>query len=175
MHSYLQYRKIGLAVERQLERDQEKAQALSLPRHATGTTTSHLSETSSDESTANEVSEGVDAENNPDILKTTKTRHSERTALGHALDGIHARERTTKEGKGPMVFVVGWENEHDPLDPHNRSHASRLITTLIVASIAFVVGAASSIDTAIAPQASAEFGVSDVVESLATGKYIALN
>jgi hypothetical protein len=85
------------------------------------------------------------------------------------LTGIHARDRTTREGKGSKVFVVGWEGEDDPLNPRNYSTITRVGLTLVLASISFVVTAASSIDTAIIPQAAAEFGVSEVVESLATG------
>jgi hypothetical protein len=105
-------------------------------------------------------------------MARTRTRFSARTALGHALNGIHARDRKTHEGKGSLVFVVNWDGERDPLNPRNISIPTRIWLTLIVSAIAFVMTAASSIDTAILPQASAEFGVSDVVESLAaTGMY----
>jgi len=42
----------------------------------------------------------------------------------------------------------------------------------MVASIGFVVGVASSIDSMAIPQASQEFHVSEVVESMATGLYL---
>ena len=41
-----------------------------------------------------------------------------------------------------------------------------------VASIGAIVGFASSIDSAALPQAAAEFGVSQVAESLATGLFL---
>ncbi|KAI9841833.1 MAG: hypothetical protein M1838_003408 [Thelocarpon superellum] len=44
---------------------------------------------------------------------------------------------------------------------------------MLIAAVGFVVGIASSIDSGALPQASAEFGVSDVTESLATGLYLA--
>jgi hypothetical protein len=102
---------------------------------------------------------------------TAQTQYTARTALGHALAGIHARERTTREGKGGKVFAVDWEGESDPLNPRNWSVAYRLCVTLIVASIAFIVGVGSSADTAILPQAAVDFGVSEVVESLSIGKF----
>ena len=57
------------------------------------------------------------------------------------------------------------------MNPKNRSVARRVGATVIIAAIAFVVTAAYAIDTAILPQAAAEFGVSAVVESIATGMY----
>ena len=45
-------------------------------------------------------------------------------------------------------------------------------SSVIVALIGFVVGFASSVDSAALPQATAEFGVSEVVESLATGLFL---
>ena len=41
-----------------------------------------------------------------------------------------------------------------------------------IAFIGWIVGFASSIDSAALPQASAEFGVSEVTESLATGLFL---
>ena len=41
-----------------------------------------------------------------------------------------------------------------------------------VASIGAIVGFASSIDSSALPQAAAEFGVSEVAESLATGLFL---
>ena len=61
---------------------------------------------------------------------TAATQHTVGTALGTALTGIHVRDRTTREGgdKG-KVFVVGYEGEHDNMDPHNWSFLLRLRAT----------------------------------------------
>ncbi|KAJ8096434.1 major facilitator superfamily transporter [Lipomyces tetrasporus] len=178
MQSFLQYRRIGLAVQKQLARDQEKAtwaegpcrtaQPALASTYEAPTTVLHPPISIPDA-----ASENGTYEDNAELDQTgsfvlTRTQYSARTALGHALTGIHARDRTTHEGKGSKFFVVSWEGECDPLNPRNYSKATRIGTTLLVSAIAFIVGAASSIDTTILPQASVEFGVSEVVESLAT-------
>ena len=73
MQSYLQFKRMGHAVRKQVERDQEKA---------TGLTTPETQDT-----------DLIDPSSHPATLETVKTRQSQRTALGYALDGIHARER----------------------------------------------------------------------------------
>ena len=95
--------------------------------------------------------------------------------MGQALTGINVRLRTTKEGrheKGGKVFVVGYVDEKDPLNPHNWSTIKRMSITFLVASIGLIVGFASSVDSAVIQQARIEFGVSEVTESLATGIYL---
>ena len=61
---------------------------------------------------------------------TAATQPTMGTALGTALTGIHVRDRTTIEGgdKG-KVFVVGYEGQHDNMDPHNWSFLLRLRAT----------------------------------------------
>lgn len=182
MQSYLQYRRIGLAVKRQIERDSEKALLKTTQSHIP-----HADPSPHDRSVSIETNEGFDDTgpgSNPaggchhhdgeeahpmEVLRAAQTRYSERTALGYSMEGIHARDRMTHEGKGSKVFVVCWENATDPLNPQNKSLATRLSTTMTVACLAWIVGAAASIDVAVMPQASKEFGVSHVVESLATG------
>ena len=110
-------------------------------------------------------------------LRRTNTSRSTRsvgTKIGHALTGVHVRDRTTREGgdRSRQVFVVGYEGDNDIMNPHNWSRTRRFAATFIVASIGAVVGIASSIDSSILRNASAEFGVSEVVESLATGEFI---
>lgn len=108
-------------------------------------------------------------------LRTTHDLELTSTGLGVALTGIQVRTRTTREGKGDpglsqKVFVVGYEGEDDPLNPHNWSIAKRMLCTFFIAAISFAVGVASSIDSSTTSKAAADFGVSDVVESLAVGK-----
>lgn len=67
------------------------------------------------------------------------------------------------------MFVVGYEGNSDPLKPHNWPFWKRVLLTANVGLIALVVGLAAAIDSAALRQASADFGGSDVAETLATG------
>ncbi|KAG9241057.1 major facilitator superfamily domain-containing protein [Calycina marina] len=130
----------------------------------------------------NEVERGLSA-------NTLRATQSLGTNMGHALSGIEVRQlskaltrtRTKKLGKKPSnekeekretVFVVGYESETDTMNPHRWSLVTRIGATMMIASIGFIVGFASSVDSAALAQASAEFGVSKVVESLATGLFL---
>ena len=112
------------------------------------------------------------SENVRNTLSRTTTQQSTGTALGKVLTGIDVRRRTTNEGGDGNVFVVGYEGEDDPNDPHNWSLWVRIRCTLIIASIGLVVGLASAIDSPAIPEAAKEFGVSEVTESLATGVFL---
>lgn len=105
-------------------------------------------------------------------LSRVTTQQSGRTALGNVLTGIEVRKRSTREGGDGNVFVVGFQDEHDPNNPHNWSLTKRISYTAIIAGIGCVVGFASAIDSSALPEASAEFGVSEVAESLATGLFL---
>ena len=107
-------------------------------------------------------------------LRETTTQSSMGTRLGNTLTGVNVRSRSTNEGGHSQgkVFVVGYAGEDDPLNPHNWSVARKVVITILVAWIGFIVGFASSVDSAALPQAMEEFGVSEVVESLATGLYL---
>ncbi|KAB8437371.1 hypothetical protein FH972_025050 [Carpinus fangiana] len=110
-------------------------------------------------------------------LSQVSTRNSLRqvgTRLGQSLSGINVRHRQTNEGgdKDAKVFVVDFHGPDDPLNPHNWSRTARWFATANIASIAFIVGFASSVDSGILREAAEEFGVSEVVESLATGLFL---
>lgn len=105
---------------------------------------------------------------------TARTQYTARAALGHSMTGVQARDRRTHEGKGEQVFVVEWEGPDDPMNPRNWTIAKRVGCTMQISLIAATVGAASGIDATVLPQAAADLGVSDVAESLCTGKYILL-
>lgn len=145
MEAYLQYRRIGRAVHRQLE-DYDGAHEKNDTNPETG-------------------AEGV-LRDDGDPVAPVRTHQSRHTAIGHALTGIHVRE-DAQTGK---LFIVDWDGQHDPLNPRNYSTPRRIAITLMVSAIAFAVGAASSIDSAIIPQAAADFGVSEVAESLCVGE-----
>nr|POE69095.1 putative efflux pump kojt [Quercus suber] len=106
-------------------------------------------------------------------LSRVSTQKSSGTGLGNVLTGVDVRRRTTGEGGSGNVFVVDWQGPDDPNSPHNWSSASqRVPCTILVAAIGCVVGIASAIDSSALRQASEEFGVSEVVESMATGLYL---
>ncbi|TKA46787.1 hypothetical protein B0A54_03743 [Friedmanniomyces endolithicus] len=105
-------------------------------------------------------------------VPTTHSTLSARHALSATLTGIQIRQRRTQEGGSGDVFVVGYEGPDDPNDPHNWSYWQRIPCTLLIAAIGCVVGLASAIDSSALPQAAAEFGVSEVVESMATGLFL---
>jgi MFS family permease len=107
-----------------------------------------------------------------DHLSRCSTQQSEGTALGRALTGVEVRRRKTHEGGEGNVFVVGFEGPNDPMNPKTWSRTKRFAITFSVASIGCVVGLASSIDSSAVREASAEFGVSEVVESMATGLFL---
>ncbi|BGP12789.1 hypothetical protein JCM10213_007303 [Rhodosporidiobolus nylandii] len=60
----------------------------------------------------------------------------------------------------------------DPLDPKNWSYTRRWIYTLMVAHIALLVGQAGSINSAAAPYAAADLGVSEEVVLLDTALFL---
>lgn len=107
-------------------------------------------------------------------IDTTVTRASTNTRLGRALTGIMIRTRTRDQGQPNRgkVFIVGFQNGKDTLNPHNWSFWKRWLSVLLVSQIGFVVGLAASIDSAIQQQAKLTFGVSEVTESLATGLFL---
>ena len=110
-----------------------------------------------------------------DDLLAIATNLTTGTQFGRALTGINVRTRAEKEGGGisrTKVFVVGYQGPDDPLSPHNWSTGKRALTTILVSLIAFIVGYGSSTDSAVIEQASLEFRVSQVTESLATGLYL---
>lgn len=105
-------------------------------------------------------------------LSRTTTQQSQGTALGRTLTGIEVRQRKTHEGGEGNVFVVGYEGPNDLMNPKSWSRTKRFAVTFSVASIGCVVGLASSIDSSAVKEAAAEFHVSEVVESMATGLFL---
>lgn len=100
------------------------------------------------------------------------TTQSAGTRLGTVLSGVEVRRRTTKEGGEGNVFVVSYESDDDPLNPHNWSNFTRIRCTLTVAGIGCVVGFASAIDSAATLRIAKALHTTPVVESLATGLFL---
>jgi multidrug resistance protein len=138
----------------------------------------------------NGEAEGGNIQRN-NTLTTQRSNQSFGTQMGHALSGIEVRQLSkeltrsrTKKSKSTMskdnekeeretVFVVGYESEQDTMNPHNWGYWTRIRATILIAWIGFIVGFASSIDSAALTQASSDFGVSEVVEVLAsTGVFL---
>lgn len=146
MAFWIQYRNLCKRVKQQLAEfdDQEKGKTLSSPR-LSGDTTRAGEDTEKDGS----------ADDERKISEVVEFPYA-------ALDGISVQ--TAKNGE--KFYRVDWESPNDPQNPRTWSTGSRLTITLVLVAIAFVVTAASSIESAVAPQAAKEFGVSQVVESL---------
>jgi len=95
---------------------------------------------------------------------TTRTQQSTSATFGRTMTGVNIRDRNTHDGeKGGLVFVVGYQGENDPMNPHNWRVGIRVFSTVIIASIGFVVGVASAIDSSALPHAAAEFHVNEGV------------
>ena len=134
MQAYLQYRRIGQAVQKQLDHHPELAQVR------------------------------LEAEEQGQLPNQEKPEPSNTNNLP---PGIQHHQHGDQN-----VILVTWDDEHDTLNPQNYSSLSRFGATMNVTALAFVVGAASSIQSGVLPQNAAAFGVSDVVASLATGIYL---
>lgn len=102
---------------------------------------------------------------------TASTVVSSEDLTGFDLEEIGVQEEV--KDKDSLVFVVAW-CENDPANPRNWSRLKRILCTINVSLMAFSCMVASSIDSAVAPQAAATFGVSAVVESIPTGKNTSL-
>ncbi|KAI9753843.1 MAG: blue light receptor [Chaenotheca gracillima] len=100
---------------------------------------------------------------------THSTLNTMGTHLGQAMTGIQVRTMSRNEGR---IFVVGYEGDDDIMNPHNWSWVTRWMATINIAWVGFIVGLASSIDSGALDQAAEDFGVSQVVESLATGLFL---
>ncbi|KAL2830755.1 major facilitator superfamily domain-containing protein [Aspergillus cavernicola] len=143
--SYLQYRRIGQSVRKQLADHPEWAP--DARRHSNDTTSNN---------NENEIGQDKSSRVRPLSLPP----------------GVVQKEIVDSNGVPASVFVVGWDHDNDPVNPHNYNMATRITATLIVSALGFAVGAASSIESGVLPQNSAAFGVSEVVASLATGIYL---
>lgn len=161
MQSFIQYQRIGRDVKAQIRRDAETGHlALSTgSRHRHNLQESHNDSVQDSNDPSQRTSLSFDGTQTPDANEF----------VPH-LDGVVAQEHTSAKGERSRIFVVGWTCDKDENNPHNWTMAKRVGCTLLVAGITFVCMTASSIDSTIAPQAAKEFGVSPVVESLATGE-----
>ena len=99
-----------------------------------------------------------------------------RKQLEHDVEDVRklkcvSRQQTRVVGGHP-VLIVEWDSPDDPTNPRNWTRGRKIRATLIVSLIAFLVGAIAPIDSSVLPQAAKDFGVSDVVESLAQAVFL---
>jgi hypothetical protein len=201
MQSFLQYRRFRATLQAQLERnnlrttqqhlDQEAGKKESLSPATSSSDGAHEPDLERGYALRNITEESEEKEDLPresheselekeeeqghipeNTLSRTTTQQSQGTALGRTLTGIEVRRRKTHEGGEGNVFVVGYEGPNDPMNPKSWSQTKRFAVTFSVASIGCVVGLASSIDSSAVKEAAAEFHVSEVVESMATGLFL---
>lgn len=157
MQSYLQYRSIRGGIRRQVD----EHPGLVIPCCKDGNRRHNLF----DNTEGNAKTEG-----SPDIGLSPLQGYSLRQRADfdrHPPPGIELSDRDHS-----TVFLVGWDHEKDTMNPRNFPLATRISVTLLVSAIAFVVSAASSIETAVLHQNSAAYNVSEVVASLATGIFL---
>jgi hypothetical protein len=202
MQSFLQYRRFRATLQAQLERsnvrttqqhlDQDAGKKELLSPETSSSDGAHETDLERGRALRNITEESEEKEDLPresheselekeeeehghipeDTLSRTTTQQSQGTALGRTLTGIEVRRRKTHEGGEGNVFVVGYEGPNDPMNPKSWSRTKRFAVTFSVASIGCVVGLASSIDSSAVKAAAAEFHVSEVVESMATGLFL---
>lgn len=141
MQAYLQYRRIGQAVQKQIDDYPELGNLDKDPA-----------------SPAETEAEAKPEDDNP------SKRLPPGITLQNRVDG--------NTGESAQVYVVDWTDDNDSLSPLNYTLAARLAATMNVTALAFIVGAASSIQSGVLPQNADAFGVSHVVASLATGMYL---
>ncbi|KAF7626344.1 synaptic vesicle transporter [Aspergillus flavus] len=156
MQAYLQYRSIRNDVRRQLDDLPDRARA-----------------SLRDGMFRPEVTDGLD----PSSSQTSSSLYSPRQepvshGLSSPLPGVELLEKTDDHENHCEVFLVGWDHDEDPMNPRNFTVTTRVMATLIVSALAFVVSAASSIESAVLRQNSAAYNVSEVVASLATGIFL---
>lgn len=105
-----------------------------------------------------------------DIGKLEKSDSQDKDASPPNSDNL-TRQGSTKEAVSEHI-IVQFDGPGDPHNPHNWSFARKVSTTLVVLCAGLSGGWASGNDSLIIPKAQADFGVSDVTESLSTGLYL---
>ncbi|KAL1877317.1 hypothetical protein VTK73DRAFT_8770 [Phialemonium thermophilum] len=77
-----------------------------------------------------------------------------------------------EEIQSNTIFLVGFDGDTDQLNPKNWSIFRKWMALGIVGTTGLLVGWASAIDSAVIPQGQEAFGVSELVEALATTLYL---
>ena len=153
MQSFFQHRRFRKAVEAQYERNQEKtlkgsetgqSEALSSnqpqtsigdiydvekgdPELENGQRCGERFSTTPGSESSPKSNREIDRDDGLHEMQMVPTQKSLGTRLGATMTGIEVRDRTTREGE--RVFVVGYEGDDDPLNPHNWSFVTRMGAT----------------------------------------------
>lgn len=182
MQSYLQYRRLGTAVRKQLaefpvqnvQGDDHGVSTVKEERNGNRALSTSDSESSTSSELADETSDTIeqDAQQPSDQLAKSHTRKSEKTAIAYSLPGVTVRNLEGTTDLPSRVFIVGWDGINDPQHPRNWTVGRRISATLVVSALGWIVGAASSINSGVLPQNDEAFAVSDVVGSLVDGNSI---
>ncbi|KAL9108745.1 MAG: hypothetical protein Q9227_006541 [Pyrenula ochraceoflavens] len=162
MAFFLQQRNLRKAVERQLQ-ELEEGDEKGLNRQPPETERNRV--TTSHEPFGNQA---VSSSNTNGAISSDSEKKPGSQSPYLLLEGISLK----RDHVGEEYYNVDWEGKDDPLNPKNWSTPIRLRSTLIIDLIAFVVTASSAIDSTVLKNASMEFGVAEVVESLATGIFL---
>ncbi|KAJ9635640.1 uncharacterized protein PV06_02865 [Exophiala oligosperma] len=162
MQTYRQYHALAARLRFQSRQHQKKGPNPSLHYHS-------FVENQASESSSRGSSQGQsDIEyEGLHLHETSESLHGTSTRLANALPGI-----IEDDSHPTKTFLVKFEGPDDPLCPRNWSRTKRILYTFNVGLIALVVGTAASIDSAVIPQAAADFRVSEIVEALATGLFL---
>lgn len=167
MQSYRQYRQFHQLVEQQLQKTEGKQHGGINPQGTAAVISNAVSA---------EIRLPNESENH--IAKIDILPNSQRPT--YTVDASNATElgvsgsQRSKKGyqEGEKAFIVGYRNGKDAMDPHNWTLPAKVIATAHIGAITLVAGIATAIDATISSKASSEFGVSETVETLATGLFI---
>ncbi|KAK5790449.1 hypothetical protein VI817_007736 [Penicillium citrinum] len=160
MQSYLQYRRLGNTVRAQLQtipnrQNFSKGNTTLIPTRDQSSTTSN-----SESPTENINQDPSDTTDNGNLQeKPFNTEDSSQVTLAQSLAGVDIQKRLNSTNQPAHLFIVGWQDENDPQNPRNYPFSSRLIATLLVSALAWIVGAASSINSGVLPQTTETFHI----------------
>ncbi|KAK1978587.1 major facilitator superfamily transporter [Colletotrichum cereale] len=171
MQSYLQYRRMGRAVERELKRP-SGGTALSTTspatRAAVSTPQSWSRGTAMEESGSHDPEKLLPESSGP----TSLLANEDAPSVDPIRSSVNVPDSGNRVRKGENIKLVSWDGPDDPEKPRNWKLSKRLACTIQISIIATALACAAGIDAAVLPQAAEDFGVSHVAESLSTGMYL---
>ncbi|KAK2028154.1 major facilitator superfamily transporter [Colletotrichum zoysiae] len=171
MQSYLQYRRMGRAVERELKRlPGGTALSTTSPatRAAASTPQSQSRGTTTKESGSHDPEKLLPDSSAP----TSLLANEDAPSVNPIQSSVNVPDSGNRVRKGDNIELVGWDGPDDPEKPRNWKLSKRLACTIQISIIATALACAAGIDAAVLPQAAEDFGVSQVAESLSTGMYL---
>ncbi|KAK2037011.1 major facilitator superfamily transporter [Colletotrichum somersetense] len=171
MQSYLQYRRMGRAVERELKRlPGGTALSTTSPatRAATSTPQSQSRDTATEESGSHDPEKLLPDSSGPTSLLANEAAPS----VDPIQSSVNVSDSGSRVRRGENIELVSWDGPDDPEKPRNWKLSKRLACTIQISIIATALACAAGIDAAVLPQAAEDFGVSHVAESLSTGMYL---